>query len=350
MAKTFITGLVVGKFAPLHKGHQLVIDRAQELCEHVVLVSYCKPELPGCEPERREEWLAACFPAATRLVLTDERLANWLPGDGARPSVPANLAADEVHRDFVAMLCERILKRRIDAVFTSEAYGPGFAAHLTRRFRRADCGAGDVAHVMVDPGRRQVPISASQLRLELLRHWQYLPAPVAQSLVRRVAILGGESSGKSVLAAALAAELGSECVSEYGRELWDAKGGALEYEDMSKIAREQIRREEEAVARARGFVVCDTTPLTTLFYSVEMFGRAEPELVRLAARRYADVILCAPDFPFVQDGTRRDDAFRERQHRWYQAELAARGIPYRLTRGSLGERVGDLREYLLRRQ
>jgi HTH-type transcriptional repressor of NAD biosynthesis genes len=350
MDKPFATGLVVGKFAPLHKGHQLVIERAQTLCEHTVLVSYCKPELPGSEPERREQWLAACFPGATRLVVTDERLAQWLPDDRPAMPVPANFAADEVHRDFVAMLCQRVLKRRIDAVFTSEAYGAGFAAHLTRSFRQFDHNAGEVAHIMVDPERRLVPVSATQLRQDIGRHWNYLPARVAASFVRRVAVLGGESSGKSVLAAAFAEELGTECVGEYGRELWEARGGTLEFEDMIRIAQQQVRREEDAIARSRGFVICDTTPLTTLFYSIEMFGRAAPELVDLAMRPYSDVVLCAPDFPFVQDGTRRDDAFRARQHEWYEAELAARGIPYRLATAGLKKRVSGVREYLARRQ
>ena len=39
---------------------------------------------------------------------------------------------------------------------------------------------------------------------------------------------------------------------------------------------------------------------------------AEADL-RLAARRYDALVLCRPDFPFVQDGTRRDGDFRDRQ-------------------------------------
>jgi len=69
MSAAFGVGLVVGKFAPLHKGHVLVVEHAASLCRRVVVISYSSPELPGYEAERRETWLKACFPNATVLVL-----------------------------------------------------------------------------------------------------------------------------------------------------------------------------------------------------------------------------------------------------------------------------------------
>jgi len=345
MSKPHGVGLVVGKFAPLHAGHVFVVERAASLCEEVIIISYSSPELPGYEAELRDGWLKACFATATVLVVTPERLASWLSGRDV-PAVPANDAPDWDHREFVAMLCDRVLARHVDAVFTSEEYGDGFAAHLTERFRTTRHSAGPVRHILVDRERRTVPISATELRRNAWRHWDFLPAPVARTLVKRVALLGGESSGKTALAARLADELQTEWVPEYGRELWEARGGALRYEDLSHIAREQIRREELALERARGFLFCDTSPLTTLFYSLELFGRATAELELAAQRTYAMVVLCAPDFPFVQDGTRRDESFRQRQHVWYETELADRGVAYVTARGSLAERTACLRQLL----
>lgn len=344
MSKAYGIGLIVGKFAPLHKGHVLLVQRAQSACERVVILSYSAPELPGYGADRREAWLTACFPDAMVLVATPERLESWFPGDV--PTLPANDAADSNHREFVAILCERILGRQPDAVFTSEEYGDGFAAHLTERIRYAHPGAPPVRHVLVDRERREVPISATELRRNPWRHWKFLPAPVARTLVRRIALLGGESSGKTVLAARLADELDTEWVPEYGRELWERKGGVLAYEDLVLIAREQIRREDKALETARRFLFCDTSPLTTLFYSLEMFGDADPELALAAQREYSLVVLCAADFPFVQDGTRRDAAFRQRQHLWYEARLAEHGVFYVTARGSLEARTQFLRELL----
>jgi HTH-type transcriptional regulator, transcriptional repressor of NAD biosynthesis genes len=345
VSKIYGIGLVVGKFAPLHNGHALVVQRALNLCERVVIISYSSPELLGYEAERRETWLRTCFPTATVLVATPERLASWLTGDPA-PPIPTNDASDFSQREFVAMLCNRVLGRPVDAVFTSEAYGEGYAAHLTERFRATHPRTSAVRHVMVDHERRTVPISSTELRRNPWQHWNCLPRPVARSLVRRIVFLGGESSGKTALAARLAEELDTECAQEYGRELWEAKKGALVYKDLNLIAREQIRREESAIDVARAFVFCDTSPLTTLFYSLDMFGRAEPELLLAAQRPYSLIVLCAPDFPFVQDGTRRDDAFRQHQTAWYESQLLARGISYVTAYGSLAERAHFVRELL----
>ncbi len=142
---------------------------------------------------------------------------------------------------------------------------------------------------------------------------------VAAAFVRRVVLLGGESSGKTTLAAALAAHFQTIWVHEYGRELWEQQHGSMSEADLLKVGYEQIRREDEALSSANGYLFCDTSPLTTAGYGLWMFGRIQPELARLAARQYDATILCKPDFPFVQDGSRREAAFRDQQHAWYQS-------------------------------
>ena len=69
------------------------------------------------------------------------------------------------------------------------------------------------------------------------------------SEVRRVAIFGTESTGKSSLAAGLAAHFGEPWAAEYVREFWDARGGRIGGGDLAKIARGQLANEEAA---ARG--------------------------------------------------------------------------------------------------
>lgn len=66
------------------------------------------------------------------------------------------------------------------------------------------------------------------------------------------------------------------------------------------------------------------------------------KLERLAERRYRHLFLCADDFPFVQDGTRRDERFRRRQNRWYEEELARRGWAYTRLSGSPAQRLGQM--------
>jgi HTH-type transcriptional repressor of NAD biosynthesis genes len=372
MSKRFQRGLVVGKFAPLHRGHELIIRRAFDECDEVVILSYCKPEFSGCNAERRQSWLSQLFPTARILVLTDASLAqiddslecgDLLPLSKAEShsrkaatsrrtpkrwlrEVPANDESGTTHSRFCGLLCTNILGVTVDAVFTSEDYGEAFAEELTRCFREHDTDAPEVQHVLVDRYRKVVPVSGTLLRKDLHANREWLSPEVYLSFVQRVCLLGGESSGKSTLAERLASEFGTVYVCEYGRDLWEAKNGVLEFDDMIRIARRQVAMEDEAAGCAQRFLFCDTSPLTTLFYSRHLFGRAESELEELANRFYETVVLCVPDFPFMQDGTRQPESFRTHQHEWYLQELAVRGISFLLAAGSVADRVHAVRQAL----
>ena len=338
-------GLVVGKFCPLHQGHELLIERAGVASEELLVVSYTKPEFPGCAPARRERWLRTQFPQAHVVVLDDARLAALCAARGVPVrTLPHNDDDGELHRHFMGWLCWTVLELPVDAVFTSEDYGPGFARVLERHY-----ASGPVAHVSVDQARAAVPVSGTRVRQDPHAHSAFLSPVVYASFVTRVCVLGGESSGKTTLTAALAARFETAWVAEYGRELWERQDGVLAYDDLLKIGREQLRREAQALLAARRWLFCDTSPMTTYFYCVEMFGKAEQELAQLAEHGYDLVLLCAPDFPFIQDGTRRDEDFRARQHAWYQAELARRGIAYVNVAGTVADRVGQVAQLLARR-
>ena len=170
------------------------------------------------------------------------------------------------------------------------------------------------------------------------------PPPPAE--VPRIALLGGESSGKTTLARALAACLGTVWVPEYGRQRWEELRTTLSVDELVHVARTQIHWEQEHAARSRGWLVCDTTPLTTLQYGLHDHGHAPPELLQMARRRYEVTVVCAPDFGFVQDGCRRDATFRTEQHAWTLARLHEQGVPAVVVHGSVQARVAQLLERL----
>lgn len=127
--KPFSTGLVVGKFAPLHCGHERLINTALAQCEELYIISYSVPEMPGCEPEKRLSWLQLRFPRANILVLTPELVASY-----NLTAIPPNDADEDIHRHYVATICLQVLHCRPQAVFTAEDYGDGFVKVLAQRF------------------------------------------------------------------------------------------------------------------------------------------------------------------------------------------------------------------------
>ena len=160
--------------------------------------------------------------------------------------------------------------------------------------------------------------------------------------VRRIAVLGGESSGKTTLARALAAHLCTAWVPEYGRQRWEELRETLSVDELVRVARRQVEWEGEQALQAHGWLVCDTTPLTTLQYCLFDHGLAPAELHALARRPYDISVVCLPDFDFVQDGCRRDDHFRAQQHAWTLSQLAALGVTPLLASGPAPARLAQV--------
>lgn len=347
-APRHMLGLVVGKFSPLHRGHEWLVEQAAVACEAVLVLSYSAPEFPRCTAANRQRWMQACLASRHAhvkcLALDDAALAVRCAARGLPVEpMPPNDAPDAAQQDWLAWLLRDVLALRPDAMFSSEAYGPSCAQTLSRAFGRP------VVSVAGDPARQAVPISATRIRRDPAAHRVWLSPPVWADFVPRVVLLGGESSGKTTLAHALAKALHTCWVPEYGRELWERQGGHLLEPDLLRIAHEQVRREDAAAGRARTHLICDTSPLTTLGYSLWMFGQADPVLSALARRPYALSVLCTPDIPFMQDGTRRDAAFRTQQHMWYLQQLQAHcgpQTPWVQVGGSIETRVATVLQTL----
>ena len=167
--------------------------------------------------------------------------------------------------------------------------------------------------------------------------------------VQRLALLGGESSGKTTLARALAHAMRTVWVPEYGRQRWEELRQTLSVEELVQVARVQVQWEAEHAQRAQKWLICDTTPLTTLQYCLHDHADAPSELRQLARRPYDLTVLCLPDFGFVQDGCRRDDSFRQQQHGWTLARLADLDVVPLVVCGTVAQRVAQVMAQVMAR-
>ncbi len=166
--------------------------------------------------------------------------------------------------------------------------------------------------------------------------------------MKRIAILGAESSGKSTLCEALARRHATVWVPEYLREFVDTMGRVPFEENQFGIARTQRAREDAAALQARDYLFCDTTPLMTALYSRVYWGRVDAQLTELArSHDYALTLVTATDTPWTPDGLQREsEEVRELVHRMVLAELQERGIPYLLVSGDLPQRLRQVENAL----
>jgi NadR type nicotinamide-nucleotide adenylyltransferase len=165
--------------------------------------------------------------------------------------------------------------------------------------------------------------------------------------VKRVAVYGPECTGKTTLAAALAAHFGEPWSPEYVRQFWDERHGNITAADLDAVARGQIAVEEAAAARARRVVFCDTELLTCTLWDDLLFPGACPPWVRAEAdrraREFALYLLCVTDVPFASDPQRcfPDEAGRAMCMRRWRETLEKRGLSFVEIRGAWAERTAQ---------
>lgn len=158
----------------------------------------------------------------------------------------------------------------------------------------------------------------------------------------RIAIFGPESTGKTTLAAKLAACFAVPLVKEYAREFWD-EHGAIMLEDIPAIAREQWRREDAAATQSDRLIICDTEALTTVLWSDLLYGTCPEDIRRGAERRskdYSLYLLLDIDVPWTPDPQRcfPDEADRKKCLRIWHGALERRELPYQWIRGDWAQR------------
>lgn len=157
-----------------------------------------------------------------------------------------------------------------------------------------------------------------------------------------VALLGGESSGKSTLAAALERHLQDihglrvARVPEHLRLWCEARGRAPHAHEQADIADEQARLIDSA-RRTPGVevVIADTTALMVAAYSALYFQATELMEPALAAQRACDLtLLMGLDLPWTPDGLFRDSpAVRDATDSLLRRELQGAGIAFQTVYG-----------------
>lgn len=319
------TGLVLGKFAPLHRGHQLLIETALAENQRVLVMIYDAPEVTPVPLAARARWIAELYPRV-------ELIEAW--------NGPQEVGSDPgLQRRHERYILEQLAGRAVDRFYSSEFYGD----HVSRALGAVDR--------RVDPERLAIPISATAIRQDQYANRQYLAPRVYRDLITWVVLLGAPSTGKSTLAEALARAYATRWVPEYGREYWDRhqQGRRLSLEQLVEIAEGHRQREDELVPEARDYLFVDTDASTTRLFSRYYHNQVDPRLdclTRETRQRYDLFLLCEDDIPYDDTWDRSGAANRALFQEWARDDLRQRGTPFVSLRGSLGQRLDQTRRLL----
>jgi NadR type nicotinamide-nucleotide adenylyltransferase len=157
----------------------------------------------------------------------------------------------------------------------------------------------------------------------------------APQMIRRIAITGPESTGKSWLAENLATHYRTGWVPEYAREYLEQLGRPYEQDDIVKIAAGQLHLEDSFVKSASGYLFCDTELLVTKIWSEVKYGACDPWIkTRLETHPYDLYLLCDIDLPWEYDPLREHPDRRQFLFDRYYDELSSRGFPFFVINGT----------------
>lgn len=313
------TGMYGGSFDPLHIGHIHDMIRAASVCEELyVVLSWCEGR-ESTPKELRYRWIYSSVShlSNVKILLIEDKAVT----------------KEEYDSDFYwekgAADIKAAVGKPIEAVFCGSDYLG------TERFERLYGAESDVVYF----NRKEVPISSTELRNGIFRHWAYIPPACRPYYVKKVLIVGSESTGKSTLAQNLSLAYNTNFVSEVGRETCQAAGGE-EYMTKDDLIENLVRQKADEIRaseHSNRLLFIDTDAVTTEFYARFLLSD-EKEILdccRLAdaicqVNRFDLILFLEPTVDFIQDGTRNETiaADRIKYSRQIKELFDSRGLEY----------------------
>lgn len=163
---------------------------------------------------------------------------------------------------------------------------------------------------------------------------------MSNEIVKKIAIVGPESTGKSTISAELAEYYHTIWVPEYARGYCAALTEPCTWQDEINMFNGQIDLERKLLPKANKIIFCDTTFITVKIWSDYTFGESPQEVLdELPKHPYDLYLLMNIDLPWEEDPLRDFPDMREYfMEIWYK-ELKALNANYYLISGSNEQRL-----------
>lgn len=159
-------------------------------------------------------------------------------------------------------------------------------------------------------------------------------------MLKKIAITGPESTGKSWLAENLAAHYKTNWVPEYAREYLDKNGLKYSIADLNKIAKGQYERMLQAENVNQGLVFFDTELVVIKIWSEVVFKKSPIFVEEMLSKQKIDMyLLCYPDLPWEFHPMRENPDNRDFLFELYENELKKQKFNYSVVKGMGEERL-----------
>lgn len=318
-------GLTLGKYAPFHKGHQLVIETALAEMDEVSAIIYDAPGTTPIPLNIRSNWIKKLYPQV-------KVIEAWDGPTEVGDTVEIKLRHEKYITDHLKVT-------NITHFYSSEFYGEHMSIALGAINR------------LVNPSRNIIPVSGEKIRQNPFFYREYISPIVYQDLIVNVVFLGAPSTGKTTIAHKMADDYKTVWMPEYGREYWENNhvNRRLSKEQLVKIAEGHIERENKLICEANQYLFSDTNAITTNMFSMSYHQSALnrlAELASLAQTRYDLFFLCDVDIPYDDTWDRSGDVNRIIFQKQIIGDLLARKIPYIVLSGDLETRVEKVKYVL----
>lgn len=300
------SGVVIGKFMPLHTGHIYLIEFAKNFVDDLtVLVDNLPDGLDTMTLEDRTAIVKATFPHINVKAIDVPTYQD--------PSESPDFW--EFWRDCIV----RNVGKKPDYIIGSMDYLKPLAEVIGCEF------------IMIDKARSHVPISATMIR-NAVKHYlngaqeeffkikDFIPTVTNDHLTRDVYIVGGESTGKSTLARTLANQLHTIYVKEYAIDYIGEHGRELNEVDLFSIARGQLALQKTLRRESNLFCIHDTDLITSKIWYKKFFEKEDPFFDDLISRQNDGFyILLKPTLKWVAEEYRYYEADIDRN--WFHEEF-----------------------------
>ena len=149
-------GFTIGKFAPLHKGHQLVIETALKEMDDVYCIVY-DTELMNLNIEKKANWIKKLYPNIHIIYAFNSPKQYGLDKESVN-----------IQMKYLSNLIKDI---PVTHFYSSELYGQKVADYL------------NIENRLVDLQRKQYPIHSEEIRDDINKNKKFLENVVYNDLI-----------------------------------------------------------------------------------------------------------------------------------------------------------------------